>query len=166
MTGRVEVVDESGAPTPAFAMGELAEAVLVEERSAGTLDLVLVGEPSMSDLNRYYRGEQGPTDVLSFPESRAGDWWPETASDPPDGETVTPRPFLGEIVICPAVVRRYAEEEGSNLEYQLGWTVIHGTLHLLGYDHERDGGEMRAREQVLLAGLADMLQRLSVPEES
>ena len=63
-------------------------------------------------------------------------------------------PLLGEVVICPALVRRYAAEAGTTSGYQLGWTVVHGMLHLLGYDHEQDRGEMRPREQVLLERLA------------
>ncbi len=171
MTRRVEVVDATGGLISTLHIAGLAEAVLREEGSRGTFSLALVEEATMTDLNRRYRGEQGSTDVLSFPEEAEGDCWPGIAAEDDvahvHGEDLEPPgPFLGEVVVCAAVVERYAREEGRSAGEQLGWTIIHGTLHLLGYDHERDRGEMRAREQALLERFSGMLQRLSLSEES
>ena len=65
-------------------------------------------------------------------------------------------PGLGEVVVCASVVTRYAREDGVDGAEQLAWTIVHGVLHLLGYDHEVDHGEMRDRERALLPELADL----------
>ena len=104
--------------------------------------------------------------MLSFLEGEEEDSWPTAAPEDQGNEDASIWPFLGEVVICPSLVRRYALEEGLTPGRQLGWTVVHGTLHLLGYDHEHDRGEMRAREQVLLECLAVRLQDLSLLDES
>lgn len=166
MTCHVEVVDQTGTLSSPAALASLAQEVLSAEGRLGSFSLALVGEAAMTDLNRRYRGEEGPTDVLSFPESADEDSWPMAAPEDQGDEGAVTCPFLGEIVICPSVVRRYALEEGSTPDRQLGWTVVHGTLHLLGYDHEQDQGEMRAREKVLLEHLALTLQDLSLLDES
>lgn len=95
-------------------------------------------------LNRDYRGKDKPTNVLSFPFEN------------PPGMTL---PLLGDLVICHTVVAREAEEQHKTLEHHYAHMVIHGTLHLLGYDH-MDDDEAEAMEQcerVLLAalGIAD-----------
>jgi len=161
MNPYVEVVHESGAPISRTGLTELAEAVLESEGCNGALTIVVVGEDLMTDLNLRYRGAEGPTDVLSFTEMDHRDAWPAIGHDAKQrrGECSP----LGEMVICPAVVRAYAEEDGVTPAYQLGWTVVHGTLHLLGYDHETDKGEMRSRETVLLELFADMLDGLIFP---
>jgi probable rRNA maturation factor len=166
MTCRVEVVDQTGSLSSSAALADLAQAVLDEEGSRGSLSLALVGEAEMTDLNRRYRGGQGPTDVLSFPESADEDPWPAAGPENGSEEAFSACPLLGEVVICPAVVRRYAAEAATTSGHQLGWTVVHGTLHLLGYDHEQDRGEMRTREQVLLECLAVRLQDLALLDES
>jgi probable rRNA maturation factor len=164
MTDRVELVDGTGSLSSHRALVELAGAVLSEEGSEGSFSLALVGEAVMTDLNRRYRGEEGPTDVLSFSEHADGeaDTWPGAPYDDPAPSGVPVGIALGEVIICPAVVRRYAAEEGVSPGYQLGWTAIHGTLHLLGYDHEHDRGEMRAREEELLSRLAGLLGDLDL----
>ncbi len=62
---------------------------------------------------------------------------------------------VGEIAVCPVVVRRYSEQEGDDAGRRFAWTVVHGVLHLVGYDHEADDGEMRLREQELLLELEE-----------
>jgi probable rRNA maturation factor len=71
---------------------------------------------------------------------------------------------LGELAVCPEVVRRYAAEEGREPGAALGWTLIHGALHLAGYDHETDQGEMRARERELLETLQPLVTALTAAE--
>lgn len=93
---------------------------------------VLVGDEQMQALNRNFRGFDLPTDVLSFP---AGD------SAPP-GED----PYLGDVVISAETARRQALKRNSTLLRELRVLALHGYLHLQGYDHETDDGEMRRIE--------------------
>ena len=107
----------------------------------------IVDEHEMRALNRDYRDQDKPTNVLAFP---AGD-----AGFVPPGE----KPLLGDIVVCAAVVAREAEEQGKLPEHHWGHMLVHGTLHLLGYDHitDREAEKMEAIERRVLAslGIAD-----------
>ncbi|MCA1771387.1 MAG: rRNA maturation RNase YbeY [Halomonas sp.] len=91
-------------------------------------------------LNHDYRGKDKPTNVLSFPFEN------------PPGMML---PLLGDLVICHAVVVKEAEEQQKALEHHYAHMVIHGTLHLLGYDHmeEEDAEVMEQCERELLAAL-------------
>jgi probable rRNA maturation factor len=150
MAELVDVLDEDASGVSPEAVSALVRAVLDAEATDGTLAVVFVGEPVIADLNLRYRGLDEPTDVLSFPEQGEEDAWPaEGLSRASGSEDVAVRE-LGEVVVCPAVVRRYAAEEGNDVNRQFAWTIVHGVLHLLGYDHEIDKGEMRKREQTLL----------------
>ena len=98
-------------------------------------------------LNRDFRDQDKSTNVLSFPAD-GGNYIPENI----------PRP-LGDIVICAPVVEREAEEQGKDVNDHWTHLVVHGTLHLLGFDHECDpqAAEMEAIEREILAarGIAD-----------
>ncbi|MBN1192383.1 MAG: rRNA maturation RNase YbeY [Coriobacteriia bacterium] len=104
------------------------------------LSIALVDDDEMAHLNEQYRGIGEPTDVLSF---GCDDPCP-TLSDEP----IT----LGDVVIAPAVAQKNASEAGHSVEHELNVLLIHGILHLLGYDHERadDANAMAAREAALL----------------
>jgi probable rRNA maturation factor len=102
----------------------------------------LVSDIEMARLNAAYRRKQGPTDVLSFPASK-----PSRKSH---GAAVR---FLGDIAIAPETARRYARLDGRPLREELQVLVLHGVLHLLGYDHETDQGQMDRLEQRLLRRL-------------
>ncbi|MHB1323913.1 MAG: rRNA maturation RNase YbeY [Coriobacteriia bacterium] len=104
------------------------------------LSVALVEEDEMARLNERYRGVPGATDVLSF-----------GCDDPcpaPGDEPIT----LGDVVIAPTVAERQAAELGHTIERELDILLIHGVLHLLGYDHEAedDAGAMAERESALL----------------
>jgi len=106
------------------------------------VSVALVDVAEMSALNERYRDKQGPTDVLSFP------------CDDPDamvaeGEPVT----LGDIIIAPEVAEEHAREYGQTIEAELNLLLVHGVLHLLGYDHieEAEAQAMENREQSILA---------------
>lgn len=86
----------------------------------------------MRYLNRTFRGYDRPTDVLSFP---AG-----------DGDFPDEADYLGDIVISVETARRQARRRGSTLPRELRVLALHGLLHLLGYDHETDQGEMKRIE--------------------
>lgn len=117
-----------------------------EDAPPGEVGLVITGDRGIQELNRLYRDEDAPTDVLSFPFADAADEFVL----PPEGP-----PQIGEIVISFPTARRQAEEAGEPLARALACLVVHGMLHLLGYDHEEPEQEqaMRAREKALLAGL-------------
>ena len=109
----------------------------------GELTVRVVDERESAELNSRYRGKEGPTNVLSF-EAEAG--------SAPGGADLLP---YGDVVICAEVVAREAREQGKPLAAHWAHMVVHGALHLQGYDHEnaRDAGIMEARERALLAEL-------------
>ena len=151
------MVDRAGSGPAQGPVIDLVEAVLDAEGVAGMVTVAFLDEEAIAELNGRYRGLDEPTDVLSF--SSAEDSWP----DQQDADAVAePVRDLGEVVVCPAVVRRYAEEEDGDPERQMGWTLMHGVLHLVGYDHERDDGEMRERERVLLGDLDREVRAVSL----
>ena len=166
MTIVVDVADDTGLVADHDAVRDLVQAVLEAQGLPGAVSVAFVDEPSMAELNGRYRDAEGPTDVLSFDDAAASGW-PGAAdgSDWPAGGAVEAAAaqgaVSGEIVVCPQVVLRYAAEEGRDPAIQLGWTLIHGTLHLAGYDHETDQGEMREREQLLLGHLAPRVEALA-----
>lgn len=104
------------------------------------ISLRLVDSDEMTRLNERYRNKQGPTNVLSFP------------TELPDGVEV---PLLGDIVICAPVVRSEAAEQDKALPAHWAHMTVHGTLHLLGYDHieESDASTMEALESAIMASL-------------
>jgi probable rRNA maturation factor len=118
-----------------------ASAALAGRREAAELTIRVVGETEGTELNQRYRGRPGPTNVLSFP------------FDPPPG--LPPQDLIGDLVICAPVVAREACEQGKLEEAHWAHLVVHGTLHLLGYDHltDPDAAQMEAMETVILAGL-------------
>lgn len=140
----VEVTNETDLPLAEEAVFGLAEAVLGGEGAAGDLTVAFVSEQTMAELNDRYRGLPEPTDVLSFPHGADDDW---PAGDEEEGE------YLGDVVVCPAYAAVNASEEGISLAEELRRLVVHGVLHILGYDHETDAGEMLALQEKLLVEL-------------
>ncbi len=87
------------------------------------MTVCLVSDSEMQRLNRSYRRKNKPTDVLSFPAGSSAD-------------------YLGDIAISPATARRNAAKNGRTLPQELRILILHGLLHLMGYDHQTDQGEM------------------------
>jgi rRNA maturation RNase YbeY len=103
--------------------------------------LCFVTDREMARLNETYRKKKGTTDVLSFPaEERGKPVNVATRVRELRGE------FLGDIAISPAVARRNAHSVGRSLSGEIHVLILHGVLHLLGYDHETDRGEMNRVE--------------------
>jgi probable rRNA maturation factor len=98
-----------------------------------SLGLCLVSDRKMREFNRTFRGRDSSTDVLSFPASGDPD---------PEGEC-----YLGDIVISVPRAASQAAEAGHSLARELRVLALHGYLHLLGYDHEADAGEMSRLER-------------------
>jgi probable rRNA maturation factor len=139
----VRVRDVSGEPgVPAAARVRAWVRHALGDGIQGELGVRIVTLEEMADLNWRYRRKRGPTNVLAFPSEIA----------PLAGEEPTP---IGDLVIAAAVVEREAGEQGKSREAHWAHIVIHGALHLVGYDHatERDARVMEDRERVLLAAL-------------
>lgn len=124
----------------------VSAALQAEGRPAAEVTLVVTGDEAVADLNRRYRGIDGPTDVLSFAAQEAT---PGFVSAPEMAR------YLGDIVIALPFVKRQAAELGRSLADELRLLSVHGVLHLLGYDHAEPGEEkaMWARQDAILAGL-------------
>lgn len=140
--------DEQDEPVTADEMVRLAEVVMIAEGlDADTgVSITLVDEDTIALLNREHMGKAGPTDVLSFPiEDAAPGVPPRRAVDGPPVE-------IGDVVIAPSVVRSNAKRDAVVFEDELALMVVHGLLHLLGWDHvaEAEAVAMERREEELL----------------
>ena len=138
----------------------LAEAVLAAEGVRGNVELsVLFVEPDdIAALNEQFLGEAHPTDVLAFPIDAVD---VDVMSSPTSGHSGPDRPpadpsdqplLLGDVVVCPAVAEMQAAEHAGTVDDELALLVVHGILHVLGYDHDHpdETAAMRARERTLL----------------
>lgn len=105
---------------------------IAPRRAAGDVTIALVSDARMRTLNRAFRGIDHATDVLSFP-----------AADVPPGAAVPP---LGDVAIARGVAARQARAAGHTLATELRVLALHGLLHLLGFDHETDDGQMARTE--------------------
>ena len=132
----VEVVNRQrrrpldGADWGRFAAGALDK--IGVERATG-VTIAFVSDRAMRVLNSRFRGRRTTTDVLSFPAEQAA--WEQA-----EGKT------LGDVVISVERAERQAREHGLEFDAEVAQLILHGLLHLCGYDHERDGGEMNALE--------------------
>ncbi|MDX6288088.1 MAG: putative rRNA maturation factor [Frankiales bacterium] len=126
----IEIANESGAPVDERELIALARHVLSELKvhPLAELSVLLVDINTMEQLHKRWMNESGPTDVLAFPM----DELPTGRHDEDPG----PQPaLLGDVVLCPAVAERQAQEAGHDTEDELHLLCTHGVLHLLGYDH-------------------------------
>ena len=110
-------------------------------------NVCFVDDSAIRHLNLAYRGKDKSTDVLSFPWNEAGSAHVPGLSHSKAGGGFTN--FLGDIVISVETARRNAEFEGHNTLNEIRWLILHGLLHLIGYDHEKDNGQMIALELTL-----------------
>ena len=122
----VEVVSPGRLRAPGLARWLQAAA---PRAARGAVVIALTSDARVRQLNARYRAKNAPTDVLSF------------AADEPG--------FLGEVVIASGVARRQARQAGHPVQVELRVLALHGLLHLLGYDHERDDGRMARIERRL-----------------
>jgi probable rRNA maturation factor len=129
----------SGAPRPARVRRVLSRAAGALGDEGREVSVYFCGDRRMAGLNRRWRRRNRPTDVLAFPV----------------GETGTR--FLGDIVISVPYARRQARRRGESPSREMDRLLLHGYLHLLGYDHETDNGEMEALE-------AKLRRRLGIAE--
>jgi probable rRNA maturation factor len=128
----------------------LARALAAEELSGPVeVSLVVTDDAELQELNQRYRGEDRPTDVLSFPQSEDS-----SSGGGPGFPTLLPgaRP-LGDVVISGDRVRAQAADYGHSQRRELAYLAVHGLLHLLGYDHETEPERqrMRTKEEAALS---------------
>ena len=109
------------------------------------ISVALVSREEIRRLNREFRGVDRETDVLSFPLLEAG--------EAPAGKTA----YLGDVLLCPAVIAAQAEEFGTGFRRETCFLAIHSTLHLLGYDHikKKEKSAMFARQEQIFASLGE-----------
>lgn len=142
----VELLDDQDDPLPTDALVALVELVLAAEGVPhAEVALHFVDEATIAHLNAEHLGGEGPTDVVSFPVEDALPGVPPTSRP---GEPLV----LGDVFVAPAVVRRQATDRGVAVDDELALMVVHGVLHLLGWDHvaEAEAEAMEARERELL----------------
>jgi probable rRNA maturation factor len=118
---RVTVTSHTSRPVRAAGLATWLAGV-APARARGEVSVAFVSDARIRGLNRDYRGKGTATDVLSFPSDQPG--------------------FLGDIVIAAGVARRQARRAGHGVGVETRVLALHGLLHLLGYDHETDGGDM------------------------
>lgn len=150
----VQVAEPFAASVDVTLVERTVTAVLAHEGVTGAVEVgvLIADDATLHALNRDYRGVDAPTDVLSFADD--GDSAFVTASDVPR--------YLGDIAVSYERVVAQAAEYGHSTRRELAYLVAHGTLHLLGYDHERgpeDAAAMRAREEAVM-------EMLSLPRSS
>jgi probable rRNA maturation factor len=119
----------SGAPSPARVRRVLSGAAKAVRSRPAEVSVLFCADGRMRTLNRRYRGKDAPTDVLAFPAGEAG------------------RGSLGDIVISVPYAGREARRRSEPPARELDRLLVHGFLHLMGYDHETDDGEMDALER-------------------
>jgi probable rRNA maturation factor len=150
----IQVASDSDDPPEPDSINRWLRAALERELPADDdreieISVRLVDREESQTLNRHYRQKDKPTNVLSFPSDL-----------PPD----LPFRHLGDIVICAPVIRDEAREQGKPVDDHWAHMLVHGALHLLGYDHIEDSeaAEMEEREVAILAqlGIADPYQTL------
>lgn len=124
----VQVTNESGISCDEQGLAELASWLLEQLRLHPDCELgiTLVDLDRMTGLHEDWMQEPGATDVLSFPIDELRSAEPGVESEPG---------ILGDIVLCPAFLEDQMKQSGRTLDHELAFLVIHGTLHLIGYDH-------------------------------
>ena len=119
------------------------------------LTVCFVSDSQMARWNRAYRGKSGPTDVLSFPTDDSQPTRNVNKQTKRKRNLVFSTPtgrseeYLGDIAIAPAVAKRNARHFGRTFRDEMRILILHGILHLMGYDHEADNGQMDRREKRL-----------------
>lgn len=139
---QLAVENDSNLPTEEqLALWATAALLNRTEYEEPEMTIRIVDEEESQELNHEYRGKDKPTNVLSFPF---------------EAPAHVPIPLLGDLIICKQVVEREATEQGKTLTSHWAHMVVHGCLHLLGYDHidDTEAEEMEGIEKVLMSELS------------
>jgi probable rRNA maturation factor len=148
----VVVTDARGRPVPSRGLPAFLAAA-APRGARGAMGVALIGDQAMRRLNRQFRGKDHATDVLSFderPKAKGPGPKPRPGGRPGPG-ALGPGPavWLGDVAIALGVAARQARRFGQSLDTELRVLALHGLLHLLGYDHDTDQGEMGRVEERL-----------------
>ncbi len=137
------VVEEGAKGTGARGLGRWL-AGIAPRSAVGTVAIAILPDAKVRALNRKFRNKDTATDVLSFPSHE------ERRGQSKQGRALSPQPsqprHLGEIVIARGIARKQAKNLGHSLAVEFRVLALHGLLHLLGYDHEVDDGDMARAE--------------------
>lgn len=150
MTFQIEIQNDAQYPLDEARLVQAAETVLTQRAAQRELALTVVvtDDDTVAEMNHQYRNVEGPTDVLSFP----------AAALPVELEG-EPR-YLGDLVIAYPYAAAQAKREGHALNDSLALLVVHGTLHLLGYDHD-----MQENRASMWAAQEQALSALNIPQD-
>ena len=140
----IDLNNESGVEVDELRLVQLAGFALEQLRihPQAELSILLVDEPTMTDYHVRFMDLPGPTDVLSFPMDELR---------PPNDDEEPPLGLLGDIVLCPTVTAAQAADNGRTPEGEADYLLVHGLLHLLGYDHAEPD------EKAVMFGLNDRI---------
>jgi probable rRNA maturation factor len=144
MPFKVDIQNDNGYPVDRNRLRAAVKATLALEDAAqgSTITIVVTDDETVRGFNKQFRGVDAPTDVLSFPAAPP----PVVIPDEP--------PYLGDLIMAYPYAAAQAEHEGHALKDSLSLLIVHGTLHLLGYDHdtpERRDEMWAAQERALIA---------------
>lgn len=144
----VFVADEQEESVDVTGVRSLAALVLEKEQCPpeSEVSVILVGEDEMAGYNQRFLDRTGPTDVISLPIEEL------VPGRPPGAASGGPPPLLGDVILSPSYIRRQAGELGAAFDDEFALMLVHGVLHLLGYDHagEKDADRMEDRERAIL----------------
>ena len=129
----IKIINENYKINTGFYLEKLKE-IIKEIKLKGTISIRLGDKAESKDLNQKYLNRYNPTDVLSFPINEKL----------PDGL------YCGDIFICYPIAMEQAEENKTDIQEELLTLMVHGILHLAGYNHEEDSGEMTRLQEILL----------------
>ncbi len=140
----IDINNESGETADELGLVALARFTLEKMRIHPQADvsILLVDEATMTDYHVRFMDEPGPTDVLSFPMDELR---------PPKEDQEPPKGLLGDVVLCPAVTARQAADNGRSADEEAEYLLVHGLLHLLGFDHAEP------EEKTVMFGLNDQI---------
>ena len=140
----IDINNESGLEADELGLVGLTRFALDRMRihPQAEVSILLVDEETMSDYHVRFMDEPGPTDVLSFPMDELR---------PPKDDEEAPLGLLGDIVLCPSVTAKQAADNGRTTEEEAEYLLVHGLLHLLGFDHAEP------EEKAVMFGLNDQI---------
>jgi probable rRNA maturation factor len=140
----IDINNESGLEADELGLVALTRFALERMRihPQAEVSILLVDEATMSDYHVRFMEEPGPTDVLSFPMDELR---------PPKDDEEPPLGLLGDIVLCPSVTAKQAADNGRTTEEEAEYLLVHGLLHLLGFDHAEP------EEKAVMFGLNDQV---------
>ena len=102
---------------------------VIKKPQQGSINLIVLDSEEMARMNQQFRGKEGPTDILTFSYLEKKSKFENRSSK---------IEVAGEIYLCPEKIKSYAKESGKTYREQLEYIIIHGLVHLMGYDHETD----------------------------